>query len=277
LQAAWQSPTVRAVLLVTVAMNTLFFPYQHMLPVFARDVLALGPAGLGALVAAGGGGALLGALAIATCRGDVGHRTLFGAAVLVAPTLLVAFSGSRWLPLCVILLVAMGVAESAFATMQSTLVLLEAPERVRGGAMGILSACIGHAARRNAGDRAARGRRRSAPGVHRKRAGRLARHRAPGRAARAATGQVVTATPSASWQARWVVRAIQVILRLLPWQERHRLARRARRLFEAPNPLTGCARAGCGSGESRRRNPAPRDRGVILYFDGGGYVGGSHQ
>jgi MFS family permease len=143
LQAAWQSPTVRAVLLVTVAMNTLFFPYQHMLPVFARDVLALGPAGLGALVAADGGGALLGALAIATRRGDVGHRMLFGAAVLAAPALLVALSASRWVPVCVILLVAMGVAESAFATMQSTLVLLEAPERVRGGAMGILSACIG--------------------------------------------------------------------------------------------------------------------------------------
>jgi MFS family permease len=39
LQAAWATPPVRAVLLVTIAMNTLFFPYQHMLPVFARDVL----------------------------------------------------------------------------------------------------------------------------------------------------------------------------------------------------------------------------------------------
>jgi predicted MFS family arabinose efflux permease len=143
LELAWRTPTVRTVLLVTVAMNTLFFSYQHMLPVFARDVLALGPAGLGALVAADGGGALLGALVIATRRGDVGHRLLFGAAVLVAPALLVALSASRWLPVCVTLLVAIGVAESAFATMQSTLVLLEVPERVRGGAMGILSACIG--------------------------------------------------------------------------------------------------------------------------------------
>ncbi len=37
----------------------------------------------------------------------------------------------------------MGGAESGFATMQSTLVLLAAPEHARGGAMGILSACIG--------------------------------------------------------------------------------------------------------------------------------------
>jgi len=143
LEAAWSSPTVRAVLLVTIAMNTLFFPYQHMLPVFARDVLALGPAGLGALVAADGGGALLGALAIAARRGQLSHRMLFGGAVMVAPVLLVALSASRWLPACVVLLVVMGAAESSFAAMQSTLVLLSAPERVRGGAMGILSACIG--------------------------------------------------------------------------------------------------------------------------------------
>jgi MFS family permease len=143
LQAAWRSPTVRAVLFVTVAMNTLFFPYQHMLPVFARDVLALGPGGLGALVAADGCGALLGGLAFATRRGELGHRILFGVAVMAAPTLLVALSVSRRLTVCVVLLVAMGVAESAFATMQSTLVLLESPEPVRGGAMGILSACIG--------------------------------------------------------------------------------------------------------------------------------------
>ena len=142
-RAAWSMPTVRTVLLVTIAMNTLFFPYQHMLPVFARDVLAIGPAGLGALVAADGLGALVGALALASRRDARGHRALFGAAVLAAPVLLVALSGARGLPLCVLLLVVMGTAESAFATMQSTLVLLSAPERVRGAAMGILSACIG--------------------------------------------------------------------------------------------------------------------------------------
>src|SRR5881397_3811721 len=83
LQAAWTSPTVRGVLLVTVAMHT-----------------------------------------------------LFAASVLVAPVLLVALSGSRSFLACIALLVVMGAAESGFAAMQSTLVLLSAPERVRGGAMG---------------------------------------------------------------------------------------------------------------------------------------------
>lgn len=143
LRAAWASPTVRAVLLVTVAMNTLFFPYQHMLPVLARDVLTVGPVALGALVAADGVGALLGALALAARRDRLAHRAIFGTAVLVAPVLLLTLAGLRQFPACLVLMVVIGAAESGFATMQSTLVLLSAPEPLRGGVMGILSACIG--------------------------------------------------------------------------------------------------------------------------------------
>jgi MFS family permease len=93
---AWREPTVRAVLIITVLMNVLFFPYQHMLPVFAREVLRVGPEWLGALVAADGLGALLGALAIASRRGFIAHGRLFATAVLVAPFLLLAFTGLRW-------------------------------------------------------------------------------------------------------------------------------------------------------------------------------------
>lgn len=143
LHAAWTHPTVRATLLVTIAMNTLFFPYQHMLPVFARDVLAVGPVALGALVAADGCGSLAGALVIASGRAGLAYRTIFGVAVMTAPVLLIALSGSRSMAVCVVLFVLMGVAESGFATMQATLVLLSAPERVRGAVLGILSACIG--------------------------------------------------------------------------------------------------------------------------------------
>ena len=46
-RAAWEEPTVRAVLVITVLMNVLLFPYQHMLVVFARDVLRAGPGGWG--------------------------------------------------------------------------------------------------------------------------------------------------------------------------------------------------------------------------------------
>jgi MFS family permease len=140
---AWREPTVRAVLMITVLMNVLFFPYQHMLPVFAREVLRVGPEWLGALIAADGLGALLGALAIAARRGFLPHGRLFALSVLVAPFLLLAFTGLRWRWACLAVLVLIGACESGFAAMQSTLVLLSAPEESRGRAMGILSACIG--------------------------------------------------------------------------------------------------------------------------------------
>ena len=110
---AWREPTVRAVLIITVLMNTLFFPYQHMLPVFAREVLRVGPEWLGALVAADGLGALLGALAIASRRGFVAHGRLFATAVLVAPFLLLAFTGLRWRWACLAILPASAPSRSA--------------------------------------------------------------------------------------------------------------------------------------------------------------------
>ena len=140
---AWREPTVRAVLIITVLMNVLFFPYQHMLPVLAREVLRVGPEWLGALVAADGLGALLGALVIASRRGFLPHGRIFALSVLAAPFLLLAFTSLRWPWACLPVLVVIGACESGFAAMQSTLVLLSAPEANRGRAMGILSACIG--------------------------------------------------------------------------------------------------------------------------------------
>jgi predicted MFS family arabinose efflux permease len=133
-RAAWQEPTMRSVLIITALMNVLLFPYQSMLPVFAREVLAGGPEWLGALVAADGLGALLGALVIASRHGFLAHRRLFAGAVVVAPLLLLALAGARWRWACLLILLAMGAAESGFATMQSTLALLSAPEHLRGAA-----------------------------------------------------------------------------------------------------------------------------------------------
>jgi MFS family permease len=143
LRTAWTQPIIRIVLLATVPMNVLVFPYQHMLSVFARDVLAGGPGVLGALIAAEGLGALVGALAIAARHRHLPQGRLFGLSIVVTPAVVVAVSQSPSLGLCLALLVVLGLVETAFAAMQTTLVLLSAPERVRGVTVGILSACIG--------------------------------------------------------------------------------------------------------------------------------------
>src|SRR5205807_2081358 len=78
---------------------------------------------LGGLVAADGLGALLGALAIAGRRGFLPHGRIFGVAVLAAPFLLLGFTSLRWPWACLPVLLLIGACESAFAAMQSTLVL----------------------------------------------------------------------------------------------------------------------------------------------------------
>jgi MFS family permease len=136
-------PIILGVLVITVLMNTLVFPYQQMLPVFARDVLRIGPAALGLLIGAEGLGALLASMAIGARGGRVSHAPLFATSSLAAALLLLAFAASPWYALSLALQFGIGMAESGFGTMQSAIVLLTAPEAVRGRAMGILSACIG--------------------------------------------------------------------------------------------------------------------------------------
>jgi MFS family permease len=136
-------PAVLAVLAVTVLMNSLVFPYQQMLPVFARDVLHVGPVPLGLLVTAQGFGALVSSVVIGATGGPASHRRLFAASSLAGAILLLGFALSPWYALSLVLQLAIGATDSGFGTMQSAIVLLTAPERAHGRVMGILSACIG--------------------------------------------------------------------------------------------------------------------------------------
>jgi MFS family permease len=136
-------PVILGVLAVTVLMNTLVFPYQQMLPVFARDVLHVGPAPLGLLVAAQGLGALAASAVIAARGGRVSHVRIFTGSSLAGALLLLAFAWSPSYALSLTLQLAIGATDSGFGTMQSAIVLLAAPERAHGRVMGILSACIG--------------------------------------------------------------------------------------------------------------------------------------
>jgi MFS family permease len=141
-EARWQ-PAILGVLIITIVMNGLVFPYQQILPVFARDVLDIGPELLGLLVAVGGAGTLIGALWTAGRRDFVSHRQVFVGGSMLAGLMVVVQSFSPGYLTSIPIQFIIGIAESGFGTMQSTIVLLAAHERARGRVLGILSVCIG--------------------------------------------------------------------------------------------------------------------------------------
>jgi predicted MFS family arabinose efflux permease len=143
LREARSRPAVRAVMVITLVMNSLVFPYQHLLAVFAQDVLLVGPERLGLLVAANGAGALVGSLVLASRRDLAHHAELFVGGSVAAAVLILGFALSPWYALSLTIQLVFGLTEAAFGTMQSTIVLLATPEAARGRVMGILSACIG--------------------------------------------------------------------------------------------------------------------------------------
>ena len=135
--------TIKATLYITVVMNVLLFPYVQMVPIMARDVLHVDAALMGALQAAEGLGALLGAVLIASAVRINYHGRVFLGGSLLALVGLCVFSMSRWYILSLPALFFLGLGTAGFGAMQSTLVMLAAREEMRGRTLGVLSLAIG--------------------------------------------------------------------------------------------------------------------------------------
>ncbi len=132
-----------AYVLITVVVNFLLIPVMVMVPVFARDVLSVGPVLMGLLAAADGLGSLFGALFLAS-RGEIrspGRVFSYGSAG--ALLFVLGFSVSGVYGLSLILLLLAGICIAGFAVMQSTIMLLGAPEAMRGRAQGGTLVAIG--------------------------------------------------------------------------------------------------------------------------------------
>jgi MFS family permease len=110
---------------------------MQMFPVFAEDILDIGPSGLGTLYAASGVGSLLGiflfgALSEYRRRGllMIGGATLFGGFIVL-------FALSTWYIGSLVALFCMGIANQLYmVTVQSTL-QLQVPDHLRGRVMGL--------------------------------------------------------------------------------------------------------------------------------------------
>jgi MFS family permease len=103
-----------------------------MLPVFARDILHVGPTGLGHLRAAPAVGATLTALYFAwrPLKHDVGIKMLAAVAVFGAAT--IVFGVSRFMPLSLACLAVLGAADMFSVYVRQSLIQLYTPNEMRG-------------------------------------------------------------------------------------------------------------------------------------------------
>ena len=140
---AWKSGTLVGMLSITIVMNAWAFPLQQFIPAVGKELLLVGPALVGVLVAADGFGHLAGAAVMASQRGIRFHGRYFAFGSIVVLLASAAYVWSPWYALAFVLLLASGLGQAGFSTMQSSIMMLVSPPAMRGQMMGLLSFCIG--------------------------------------------------------------------------------------------------------------------------------------
>ena len=127
-----------ALVMLLVAVISLFgIPFVPLLPVFADNILKVGPQGLGYLAGACGVGSLLAALGLAWC-GDVRKKgRLIAAAGMLFAVCLYLFAHSEAYQASLLALVSIGAGMVAFLACVSCFLQHTCPVELRGRVMGI--------------------------------------------------------------------------------------------------------------------------------------------
>jgi sugar phosphate permease len=114
-----------------------------LMPVFASEILVLGPFGLGLLRAAPGIGGIAMALYLASfpIRRNAGVAMFIGVAIFGFATVVFGLSNTTWISICA--LVVMGAADMISVYVRETLIALWTPDEVRGRVNAVNSVFIG--------------------------------------------------------------------------------------------------------------------------------------
>jgi MFS family permease len=127
----WSHAVIFPFLMMDFGAN-IFGTVRSLFPIYARDVLAVGPQGLGLLYAASAVGALLGALGLSLS----GPTRQAGRWILVGVTIyglcLLFFAQSHFLWLSVLLLIGSGIGDTISAVLRATINQLSTPDELRG-------------------------------------------------------------------------------------------------------------------------------------------------
>ncbi len=140
---ARRSPLLMGSLLISAVFNLWAFPYFALGPVVGREVLGLGPSGIGLLMGMEPLGALLGSILVAVRVHPRLFAPLYGLSpiIFVLGTTLFAVTGSVLVAHLALLGAGLGMA--AFAVMQMVLPIYVAPPEMRVRMVGLMAMTIG--------------------------------------------------------------------------------------------------------------------------------------
>jgi len=135
----WSNPMVVTLMVVALVPAVFAMPHQALMPIFQKDVLGVGPEGLGLMMAAPGLGAVAGMLLLASIASGIMRKGLFllGCMTLMG-LFLIFFSQSTSLPLALLALVGVGGFHALFGATKNTMVQLTVPDELRGRVNSLL-------------------------------------------------------------------------------------------------------------------------------------------
>jgi MFS family permease len=134
----WSTPAVLALLTLAYVPRIFAVPYQTLMPVFQKDVLKIGPEGLGLLMAAPGVGAVIAVLTLASVGQRIQRQgVLLVGSIVVLGSFLIFFSQITWFPLALAALVIVGIFQMLFLASTATILQLIVPDALRGRVLSL--------------------------------------------------------------------------------------------------------------------------------------------
>lgn len=135
----WSRPMVLSLITASLVMTVFAMPYQALMPVFQKDVLQVGPEGLGLMLAAPGLGALATTLLLASFAKRVRRKgVLLLSTLVLLGVCLVLFSTTRSLPVALLALTGVGGFQILFLSTNMTMLQLIVPDELRGRVVSLM-------------------------------------------------------------------------------------------------------------------------------------------
>lgn len=134
-----QAPVILSSIVAAYTFAVFIVTYQSFLPVFAKEVLQVGPEGLGMLMAAPGLGGII-SLSFLAAVGERWNRAmLLWVTSTTTPIFLILFCVSPIFWLSVLLLALVGAGQVSFRTISRVIIQIEAPRNLMGRVMSVFN------------------------------------------------------------------------------------------------------------------------------------------